>query len=112
MTESECLVFTAYKVILVSLIDMTQKDISLPQGVRYIVHNLNLMINGVPFLLIATNEFNQQIKCDLEEKCPDQCHAIGEGGRTHLLTVIQYNAVEQKLNEKVDLSASATVKGD
>ena len=113
MTESECLVFTEDKVILVYLIDKTQKNISLPQGLKNIYgHSLNVMINSVPFLIVATPEYNQQIKCEIEEKCPDQCHNIGQKNVTHLLTVMQYNIVEQKLNEKIDLKASATVKGD
>ena len=48
----------------------------------------------------------------MEDQYPNQCHAIGKYFRYNLLTVMQYNAVEQKMNEKVNLSASALVIGD
>ena len=51
----------------------------------------------------------------MEEQYPNQCHTIGQGrGRldTNLLTVMKYNAVEQKMNEQFDLTASALVIGD
>ena len=114
MTESECLVFTNKKIILVSLIDKTQKEISCPEEFcGFLEHSLNVMINGVPFLLIATDRFDQQIVREIEEKYPNQCHTIGERNITPwLLTVMQYNTVEQKMNERVDLSASALFRGD
>ncbi len=61
MTESECLVFTMDNVILVCLIDKRRKKISYPQGVGNIgstfgsdVHSLNMLMNGEPFLIVAT----------------------------------------------------------
>ena len=62
MTESECLVFTMYTVILVSLIDKTHKNIRLPYFLTnsnkskfpQIHLSLNVMINGVPFIIVAT----------------------------------------------------------
>ena len=117
MTESECLVFTNEQVILVSLIDKNQRNISRPNGVGGLEHSLNVMMNGVPYLLIATVQkgFTQQIKCEIEDKYPNQCHTIGQSTDEdyyYLLTVMQYDAVEQKMNEKVNLTASALVIGD
>ena len=75
-----------------------------------------MMLNGVPFLLIATTQsgFDKQIKCEIEEKYPNKCHTLGytEYDDTFLLTVMQYDAMEQKMNEQVDLIASALVIGD
>ena len=75
-----------------------------------------MMLNGVPFLLIATTQsgFDKQIKCEIEEKYPNKCHTLGytEYDDTFLLTVMQYDAMEQKMNEQVDLTASALVIGD
>ena len=48
ISESECLVLTNKKVILVSLIDQTKRDISYPQGIKFTDYRLNLMVNGIP----------------------------------------------------------------
>lgn len=50
----------------------------------------------------------------MEEQHPNQCHTIGQytDDDVYLLTVMRYNAEEQKMNEKVDLTASAFIKGD
>ena len=52
---------------------------------------------------------------DILEKYPDRYHTIGQSKNrydTHLLTVMQYNAVEQKMNEQADPIASVIVEGD
>ena len=54
VSESACLVFTEKSAILVSLIEQTQRTIRLPQGIGRIVHSLNVMTNGTPYLLVAT----------------------------------------------------------
>jgi hypothetical protein len=61
-------VFTHHKAILISLIDKTQKQLRYPQGVDNTWHSLNVMMNGVPYLIIATDQdgFNRQIKSDIE----------------------------------------------
>ena len=69
------------------------------------------MINSVPFLIVAFYGLDDEIKCEIEEKYPNQCHTIGKYTDPYLLTVMQYNAVEQKMNEQVDLTASALVVG-
>ena len=89
--------FTSYKIFLVSLTDKTQKDIRLPQGIEFIVHSLNVMINGTPYFIVSTRieGFDIQIKSDLVDQYPAQCHKIGDNGReTRLLTVVQYDSVE------------------
>ena len=49
-------------VILVSLIDQNQKNISLPQGIKYISHSLNMMIQDTPYLIVANKiEFYDQM---------------------------------------------------
>jgi hypothetical protein len=95
ITESECLVFTSREVFLVSLIDRTQKDIMLPQGLMSIYKSLNVMVNNTPYFIVATKKFNSQLISELEEQHPAQCHRIGQDdSQILLLTVIQYKAVE------------------
>ena len=48
----------------------------------------------------------------MEEQYPNQCHTIAKTSGYYLLTVMQYNAVEQKMSENVDLTVSALVIGD
>ena len=70
ISESECLVLTELKVIVVSLIDQNQKQLCFPQGVIEICgQSLNMMVNGTPYFIIATHQygFNIQIKSDMEE---------------------------------------------
>ena len=87
--------FTSKRIFLVSLTDKTQKDIGLPQGIRYIVHSLNVMMNGTPNFIVSIDGFDRQIKSDLVDQYPAQCHKIGDNGReTRLLTVVQYDSVE------------------
>ena len=63
------------------------------------------MVNGKPCFIIATNYFglDRQIKKDMEEQYPNQCHTVSEHDYhdefRHLLTVMQYDALEQKWNE-------------
>ena len=86
---------TDYKIFLVSLTDKTQKDIRLPQGIRCIVHSLNVMMNGTPYFIVSIDGFDSQIKSDLVDQYPAQCHKIGDYGReTWLLTIVQYDSVE------------------
>ena len=72
------------------------------------------MINGVPFLIVAVDYFDKQIKREIEGKYPNQCHTLGQNRYADpcLLTVMQYDAVEQKMNEQVGLTASALIIGD
>ena len=120
VSESECLVFTERNqgVILVDLIDQKQRVIRYPQGVNYLAsdgHSLNVMMNGTPYIIIAAYYFDGQIESAIKNQYPNQCHNIGKniGYRyDYLLTVMQYDAVEQKLNKQVDLTASALVIGD
>jgi hypothetical protein len=59
-------VFTRDKVIVVSLIENTQRAITYPNGVFYIDHSLNVMMKGVPYLIIATFDYSRQIRSDIE----------------------------------------------
>ena len=87
--------FTSRNIFLVSLTDKTQKDISLPQGMKFIAYSLNVMMNGTPYFIVTITRFDRQIKSDLVDQYPDQCHKIGDNGReTRLLTVVQYDSVE------------------
>ena len=97
---------------LVSLTDKTQKDIRLPQGVKYIARSLNVMMDGTPYFIVTITRFDRQIKSDLVDQYPAQCHKIGDKRGYRLLTIVQYDSVKQKMNEKVDLLASALVEGD
>ena len=100
------------KIFLVSLTDKTQKDIRLPQGIEYIWHSLNVMMNGTPYFIVTITRFDRQIKSDLVDQYPAQRNKIGQDRNTGLLTVLQYDSVEQNMNEKIDLSASALIEGD
>ena len=98
ISESECLVLTENKVIVVYLSDKTQKQLRFPQGVKGINGlSLNMIVDGIPCFIIATNQdgFDSQIKSDMEEQHPNQCHTIGDDNYWNwLLTVMQYNSVE------------------
>ena len=100
------------KIFLVSLTDKTQKDISLPRGIEFIAFSLNVMINGTPYFIVSTDGLDSQIKSKLVDQYPAQCHKIGDKRGYRLLTIVQYDSVKQKMNEKVDLIASTLVKGD
>ena len=85
------------------------------RDLEYSGHSLNVLVNGTPHFIIAAKIYglDKKIKKDMKKQYPNRCHIIGmEGHHTYLLTVMQYNAVEQKLNEKVDLSTSNLVIGD
>jgi len=77
-------------------------------------------MNDTPYLLIASRYFDNQIKSNIEKQHPAQCHSIGhysllerlKDSPSYLLTMLQYDPEEYKLNENVDLSASAIVSGD
>ena len=93
ISESQCLVFTDETVIVVSLTDKTQKQLYYPQKVppfqrlkspspekvEDIAHSLNMMVDGKPCFIIATNHevINRQIKTNIEKQYPAQCHRIG-----------------------------------
>ena len=69
---------TNNKIILVSFIDQTQKDFSLPGGVYWIGRSLNVMINSTPYLITTTNDFDNWLFLDLEKKYPNRIYSIGE----------------------------------
>ena len=60
ISETEALVFTQRKVILVCLINQIQKDLSYPRGLGCISHSLN-MVKDIPHMIVTTNEFTETI---------------------------------------------------
>ena len=74
ISESECLALTWKKVILISLIDHTQKQVSFPQGVTMSFRSLNVMVNGEPCFIITTSlwggGFYEKTISDIYEQYP------------------------------------------
>ena len=75
------------------------------------------MVNDTPCFIVTSlvlgRQFKQDIK-EIENQYPEKCHTNGMflNNWTWLLTKLQYNPVEQKLNDNVDPSASSIIKGD
>ena len=72
------------------------------------------MSKGKPYFIALNYMHDKLIRTKIEEQYPAQFHTIGElRDNCHaLLTALQYDSAEKKMNENIDFSASAMVKGD
>ena len=62
VSDSQVLVFSAWKVILVDMENKSQTDISLPEGVRRINLCLNMMRDDTPLIICQCPKFSFKIR--------------------------------------------------